>query len=201
MRAVAVSYAGLLVLGALGVIAMGVHAYGQSGIFIVTGAALLMGAVVFFWALRQGRHTSGNPSAGTRTVKAFLRDPNSSAGFSRRPRVDLRRESVPTSQSVESWSLHLHGTPGLAVHQGAAHPAGLPDPQVLVHPPSRDVVRVHAQLHGRQLRDLEAGTHRRADQFPPQTAPSSCRGEEDATEPHHGRVIVDEQGSVTDRTP
>ncbi|MFC4905084.1 hypothetical protein [Kocuria oceani] len=74
MRAVAFVYAGLLVVGALGVIAMGVYAYGRSGIFIVTGAVLLMGAVVLFWALGQGRHTSGNPGAGTRTVKAFLRD-------------------------------------------------------------------------------------------------------------------------------
>lgn len=74
MRAVAVGYAGLLVLGALGVIAMGVYAYGRSAIFIVTGAVLLMGAVVFFWALGQGRHSSGNPGAGTRAVTVFLSD-------------------------------------------------------------------------------------------------------------------------------
>ncbi|MEX5295706.1 hypothetical protein QYM41_10530 [Kocuria sp. CPCC 205268] len=74
MRAVAFVYAGLLVVGALGVIAMGVYVYGQTGLFIVTGAVLLMGAVVFLWALGQGRHLSGNPGARKRAATAFLRD-------------------------------------------------------------------------------------------------------------------------------
>ena len=51
MRVAALVYAGLLILGALGVIAVSV--YGQEGSFIGAGVVLLMGAVVFFWAQKQ----------------------------------------------------------------------------------------------------------------------------------------------------
>lgn len=74
LRAVVLVYAGLLVLGALGVLAMGVYVYGRAGFFIVTGAVLLAGAVVFLWALRQSQRPSRNSGNGTRAVRAFLAD-------------------------------------------------------------------------------------------------------------------------------
>lgn len=77
MRAVVLVYAGLLVVGALGVIAMGV--YSQTGFVIITGTALLVGSVVFFWALRQGQRSSGNSDDGTHAIKAFLTDLTGSA--------------------------------------------------------------------------------------------------------------------------
>lgn len=72
MKAVVLIYAGLLVVGALGVIAMGV--YSQAGFVIITGAVLLVGAVIFFWALRQGQRSSGNSGDGTHAIKALLTD-------------------------------------------------------------------------------------------------------------------------------
>ncbi|MGQ1838621.1 hypothetical protein ACT4S2_09195 [Kocuria turfanensis] len=74
MRAVALVYAGLLVVGALGVLAMGVYVYGRAGLFIVTGAVLLAGAVVFFWALRQSQRPSRTSGDETHAVRAFLTD-------------------------------------------------------------------------------------------------------------------------------
>jgi hypothetical protein len=74
MRAVVLVHAGLLVLGALGVLAMGVYVYGRAGFFIITGAVLLAGAVVFFWALRQSQRPSRNSGDETHAVRAFLTD-------------------------------------------------------------------------------------------------------------------------------
>lgn len=74
MRAVALVYAGLLVVGALGVLAMGVYVHGQTGFFIVAGTVLLVGAVVFLWALGQAQRSSENSGAKSPAVRAFLTD-------------------------------------------------------------------------------------------------------------------------------
>lgn len=72
MRATALLYAGLLVVGALGVIAIDVYVYGRTGFFIATGAVLLLGAVVFLWALTQSQRPSETSGDGTRAVRASL---------------------------------------------------------------------------------------------------------------------------------
>ncbi|MEX5305635.1 hypothetical protein RF644_07705 [Kocuria sp. CPCC 205258] len=77
MRAIVLVYASLLVVGALGVIAMGV--YNQTGFVIITGVALLMGALVFFWALKQGPRSSKPSGDWTHAIKAILTDLTGSA--------------------------------------------------------------------------------------------------------------------------
>ncbi|WP_344123545.1 hypothetical protein [Kocuria aegyptia] len=53
--------------------------YSRTGFVIITGAVLLVGAAVFFLALRQGQHSSGNSSDGTHAIKAILTDLTGSA--------------------------------------------------------------------------------------------------------------------------
>jgi hypothetical protein len=69
MRAAALVYTGFLILGALGVIAVSV--YGQAGTFIGAGVVLLVSAVVFFRAQKQGQGSSGNSRDGTGAARSF----------------------------------------------------------------------------------------------------------------------------------
>lgn len=67
MRAAALVYAGLLILGALGAVAVSV--YNQLGSFVGFNVVLLMGAVVFFGAQRQGQGSPGNPGGGATAAR------------------------------------------------------------------------------------------------------------------------------------
>lgn len=67
VRAAALVYAGLLILGALGAVAVSV--YNQLGSFVGFNVVLLMGAVVFFGAQRQGQGSSGNPGGGATAAR------------------------------------------------------------------------------------------------------------------------------------
>lgn len=66
MKAAALVYGGLLIIGALGVIA--VHLYGRAGSLIGEDVALLVAAVVFFWA-QTG--SSGNSGHGADVARPF----------------------------------------------------------------------------------------------------------------------------------
>ena len=73
VRVAALVYAGLLIVGALGAVAVSV--YNQATSFIGPSVVLLMGAVVFFGAQRQGQGSSRNSSnqtAAARTWRAGL---------------------------------------------------------------------------------------------------------------------------------
>lgn len=72
VRVAALVYAGLLIVGALGVIAVSV--YHQAASFVGPGMVLLMGAVVFFWAQRSGQGSSGNPSGQTAAARPWRAD-------------------------------------------------------------------------------------------------------------------------------
>ncbi len=67
VRVAALVYAGLLIVGALGAVAVSV--YHQATSFIGPSVALLMGAVVFFGAQRQGQGSSRNPSDPTAATR------------------------------------------------------------------------------------------------------------------------------------
>lgn len=70
MRFAALTYAALLLLGAMGVIALAV--YEQHWLFVGTGVLLLLGAVIFFWAQRQRQDPSTDPDDGAPARTAFL---------------------------------------------------------------------------------------------------------------------------------
>lgn len=65
MRTVALAYGVLLLLGALGVIAVG--AYGQEWVVIPVGVALLLGAGVFTQGQRWSPDANGSAPDGPRT--------------------------------------------------------------------------------------------------------------------------------------
>lgn len=70
MRFAALTYAALLLVGALGVIALAV--YEQHWLYVGTGVLLLLGAVTFFWAQRQRQDPSTDSGDGTHASTAFL---------------------------------------------------------------------------------------------------------------------------------
>lgn len=70
MKFAALTYAAVLLLGALGVIALAV--YEQHWLFVGTGVLLFLGAVTFFWAHRQRQDPPKNSGDGKRASTAFL---------------------------------------------------------------------------------------------------------------------------------
>lgn len=72
MRTVALAYGVLLLLGALGVIAVG--AYGQEWVVIPVGVALLLGAGVFTQGQRWSPDANGSAPDGPRTSAKFRVD-------------------------------------------------------------------------------------------------------------------------------
>lgn len=79
VRVAALIYAGLLIVGALGAVAVSV--YNQATSFIGPSVVLLLGAVVFFAAQRQGQGSSRNPS--DQTAAARPRRPGLDGSFRR----------------------------------------------------------------------------------------------------------------------
>lgn len=79
VRIAALVYAGLLALGALAAVAVSV--YHQATSFIGPNVVLLLGAVVFFGAQRQGQGSSRNP--GGQTAAARTRRANLDGSFRR----------------------------------------------------------------------------------------------------------------------
>ncbi len=76
VRVAALVYAGLLIVGALGAVAVSV--YHQATSFIGPSVALLMGAVFFFAAQRQGQGSSRNQSDQTAAARPWLAGPDGS---------------------------------------------------------------------------------------------------------------------------